>query len=125
MSFLKKIYEVSKLGKDSNQFVKKEAEKLNIFIKIGYDLENNESTVIVDEELLKFLDSKNISYSDFLKEEFIDIDMNTHLDLYLSEEKFIDGKLSCYITDFCINEVKINEKVELSYLIDFNTIIKR
>lgn len=127
MSFLEEIYEASKKElKGANIVIERAGIELGLNIEIGSnrnwclsedDIE--EQAVHANEELIKLLDEKSVSYSDCLKEDFLNIGPDDEVNIYLTDES------GTYIVVLYVGHLDVGNTSCLNYWIDFNGIAKQ
>ena len=121
MSFLKEIYDVPSFC--ANQEVMKKADGLGIKLLIGdnymwlneEDFESlREEGVLVNENLISFLEKQNVEFSDILREDFHNIREGEELDIYLKDESGI------YSANIFLDYLDIDGVQNFEVWLDFN-----
>lgn len=125
MSLLEKVYQASKENlKGANIVIRNAGEELGLNIKIGVnfkwctDTSQEEQAVNVTDDLVQLFDKNNISYSDCLKEDFLNIREDDTIDVFISDES------GTYLVNLYAGYLELNNDNYFDYWIDFNEIRK-
>ena len=125
MSFLKEIYNVP--GFCANQEIVRKANELGLNLSIGDnyrwltedDFESlREEGILVNEDLISFLEKQNVEFSDILKEDFHNMREGEELEIYLKDESGL------YSSNIFLEYLDIDGVQNFEVWLDFNNLYK-